>query len=40
VVGALLVCIRKRKCLTMSIVMLRVAHADHFARVDFFRASR
>ena len=39
VVGALLVCGSKHKCLTTLTAMLRVAHADHFALADFFRAS-
>jgi hypothetical protein len=39
VVGALLVCGSKRKCLTTLTAMLRVGHADHYALADFFRAS-
>jgi len=39
VVGALLVCTSKHKCLTTLTAMLRVTHADHFALADFFRQS-
>lgn len=39
VVGALLVCASKHKCLTTLTAMLRVRHADHFALADFFRHS-
>lgn len=38
-VGALLTCTAKRKVLTVLTAMLRVAHADHYALADFFRAS-
>lgn len=39
VVGALLVCSSKHKCLTTLTAMLRVPHADHFALAEFFRQS-
>jgi len=46
VVGALLVCPSKHKCLTTLTAMaprratlLRLPHADHFALADFFRQS-
>lgn len=39
VVGAVLVCASKHKCLTTLTAMLRVPHADHFALADFFRQS-
>lgn len=39
VVGALLVCTHKHKCLTTLTAMLRLPHADHFALADFFGQS-
>lgn len=39
VVGGLLVCPSKHKCLTTLTAMLRLPHADHFALADFFRQS-